>query len=665
MRHIELSIIMPVYNSEKYVEKAISSILKNLNIEYELIIINDCSTDNSLAIVEKIMENNKNIILINNEKNIGAGLSRNKGLEIAKGEYIGFVDSDDYVQENYYINMIDSAKKYNSDIVVSDITIVDQEKHYKNIYVDNVYSCKYKSTYLISKELLLGNWACASACSKIFKHDLIQNSKFSKKNSDDIIFTISAIINSSQISYCENNNYYYFQSPNSVTRNVKYKKYKESIECLIEALELLYKKNEDYAKIYAANAFFPFVCYALNEMKLQYIKSFLEIIKNNFKNKNILENLYFKNTFLSKSILFTNDFYKKICKLLSSLEFNEIYLKIYERENITGRKLKKKRSKVDFKPLVTIIIPVYNGENYLEEAINSALEQTYNNIEIIVVNDGSTDKTDEICRKYQNKIKYIKKTNSGVASALNIAIKEMKGEYFSWLSHDDVYFPEKIEYQISYLSNLKNKNIILFNNYFLINENGRRIGNPVIINRKMVKKKQEYCLLRGCVNGITMLIPKFAFQECGVFNEKLKTTQDYDLWWKFLKKFNFVHMEDILTKTRIHSNQDTNTNPLTITEGEKLWWFMIEDVSDKRKIELEGSIFNYYYKMALHLKNSMYTETFNKCIEKCKEINETKYNRKSLDRDINKNIYQKIIYCINMYGYKETMKLCLKKIFKR
>ena len=665
MDNIELSIIMPVYNSEKYLEKAILSALKNLTIKYELIIINDCSTDNSLKIINKIIKNNKNIILINNEKNIGAGLSRNKGLEIAKGKYIGFIDSDDYVQENYYLNMLESAKKYNSDIVVSDITLVDQNEYYRNIYVDNVYSCKYKPKYLISKELLLGNWACASTCSKIFKQDLIQNYKFSEKNSDDILFTISAIINSKQISYCENNKYYYFQSPNSVTRNLKYKKYKESIECLINAIELLANNNLTYAKIYSANIFFPFICYALNEIAVENIKDFLDIIKNNFKDKNILEVLYQKNPFLSKSVLYTNNYYKKICKYISTQKYDEICKIIYRKENIDNRNLNKIKKKDNFNPLVSIIIPVYNGENYLEEAIKSALAQTYKKVEIIVVNDGSTDNTDIIAKKYKDEIRYFKKENGGVASALNLAIEKMNGEYFSWLSHDDLYFPEKIEYQVAYLSRLKNRNVILFNNYFLINENGRRIGNPVIINHNMIKKKQEYCLLRGCTNGITMLIPKKAFQECGNFDESLRCTQDYDLWWKFLKKFKFVHMKDILTKTRIHSNQDTNSNPLAIVEGEKLWSFMIEDVSDKRKEELEGSIFNYYYKMALHLKNSMYQQTFNKCIKKCKEIDETKYNRKSLDKNVNRTIYQKIIFCINMYGYKETIKLCIKKIFKR
>ena len=90
-------------------------------------------------------------------------------------------------------------------------------------------------------------------------------------------------------------------------------------------------------------------------------------------------------------------------------------------------------------PLVSIVIPVYNGSNFMREAIDSALAQTYPNIEILVVNDGSTDNTREIALSYGDKIRYFEKENGGVATALNLAIHEMKGEYFSWLSHDDWY----------------------------------------------------------------------------------------------------------------------------------------------------------------------------------------------------------------------------------
>ena len=87
-------------------------------------------------------------------------------------------------------------------------------------------------------------------------------------------------------------------------------------------------------------------------------------------------------------------------------------------------------------PKVSIIIPVYNGSNYLKEAIDSALNQTYANVEVIVVNDGSNDngKTEALAKSYGDRIKYCYKENGGVASALNYGIKTMHGQYFSWLS---------------------------------------------------------------------------------------------------------------------------------------------------------------------------------------------------------------------------------------
>ena len=90
-------------------------------------------------------------------------------------------------------------------------------------------------------------------------------------------------------------------------------------------------------------------------------------------------------------------------------------------------------------PMVSIVIPVYNGSNYLSEAIDSALNQTYPNCEVIVVNDGSEDegKTENIALSYGSKIRYFAKKNGGAATALNLGIAEMKGEYFSWLSHDE------------------------------------------------------------------------------------------------------------------------------------------------------------------------------------------------------------------------------------
>ena len=95
--------------------------------------------------------------------------------------------------------------------------------------------------------------------------------------------------------------------------------------------------------------------------------------------------------------------------------------------------------------LVSIVIPVYNSEKYLEECLNSVLDQTYENIEIIVVDDGSTDSSYDILKKYSDKIVVLSQKNSGLASALNLGISKMNGTWLKWFSPDDVMFSNTIE----------------------------------------------------------------------------------------------------------------------------------------------------------------------------------------------------------------------------
>ena len=102
----------------------------------------------------------------------------------------------------------------------------------------------------------------------------------------------------------------------------------------------------------------------------------------------------------------------------------------------------------EIRPLVSIVIPFLMVRTYLSEAIESVLAQTYEHLEIIVVNDGSTDETEQIVLSYRDKIRYFSKENGGVSTALNIGITNMRGEYFLWLSHDDLLKPDAIEKMI-------------------------------------------------------------------------------------------------------------------------------------------------------------------------------------------------------------------------
>ena len=314
------------------------------------------------------------------------------------------------------------------------------------------------------------------------------------------------------------------------------------------------------------------------------------------------------------------------------------------------------------KKKVSIIIPVYNGENYVKEAIDSALAQTYDNFEVIVVNDGSNDNTDEICKSYGDKIRYFKKKNGGVSSALNLGLKEMKGDYFSWLSHDDLYLPNKLEVEMNYISKLKDDKAILYSDYLLINANGKEFSDPVILEHDKLVKNDYYVFLRCAINGISMLIPKKAFDDCGEFNEKLRCTQDYDMWLRMYDKgYKFVHIKELITKTRIHDMQDTNKSPVVLDEGNKLWMKIINKISDEEKIKIEGSLFDFYYNLATFLLTTPYVDSKDYCINKCMEIDKNKYLANPVKMRRNVKFY--LSYFKN-HGLIYSVKKVLKKITK-
>ena len=171
-------------------------------------------------------------------------------------------------------------------------------------------------------------------------------------------------------------------------------------------------------------------------------------------------------------------------------------------------------------PLVSIVVPVYNGTNYVRQAIDSALAQTYSNIEIIVVNDGSTDdgETERVVRAYGDKVRYFNKSNGGVSSALNLGIHEMKGEYFSWLSHDDEYYPQKIEQQMNLLSEYETGKYLALCGTEFIDTQGKVLDKVWEMPENTVYSGKESLgeMRRHPYSGIALLIPKQALVDGGL-----------------------------------------------------------------------------------------------------------------------------------------------------
>lgn len=236
-----------------------------------------------------------------------------------------------------------------------------------------------------------------------------------------------------------------------------------------------------------------------------------------------------------------------------------------------------------FEPRVSVIIPVYNGANYLREALDSALAQSYDNIEVIVVNDGSKDSTHDIAMSYGKRISYYHKDNGGVASALNYGIENSTGEYISWLSHDDVYYPNKIEKQITLLKTLDNSKTLIYSSYECINSIGKLLYKVDLqaMHGQLNLQSGLYATMRGCLHGCTLLIPRIYFDEKGLFNPQLLYTQDYDLWFRFFQEDKRIyHIDDCLVKSRIHNEQTSQVNPRSLDECNSLWIKMVNGVTE-------------------------------------------------------------------------------------
>jgi glycosyltransferase involved in cell wall biosynthesis len=205
---------------------------------------------------------------------------------------------------------------------------------------------------------------------------------------------------------------------------------------------------------------------------------------------------------------------------------------------------------------VSIIIPVYNGSNYLKEAIDSALAQTYKNIEVIVVNDGSNDggRTEKIAKTYGNKIRYFEKRNGGVASALNLGISKMKGEWFAWLSHDDLFPRNRIKSDMKYLSMGYKAS---FTDLEVINEDKKKIGE-MRYYKEVISSPKE-CWEMGALHMCSLTINKRCFKRVGLFNRTNLTMQDVEFALKLSRRYKIVHNARTMTKIREHTKKGTYT----------------------------------------------------------------------------------------------------------
>lgn len=218
----KVSTILPVYNVESYLRQCLDSIIMQTLEDIEIICVNDGSTDNSLEILQEYKNKDSRIKIINQE-NRGQGVARNIALENITGDYIGFVDPDDYISPNMYKTLYETAIKHNCDIVEESFYIKNEIRNYLkkrknklNLPKNKTFNYKVKKNYVFSPNLAIWN--------KLYKTSFIKENDikfFETKKGEDIIFTIKSRVLASKIVYIDNADYYYRIKKDNVPKSYK------------------------------------------------------------------------------------------------------------------------------------------------------------------------------------------------------------------------------------------------------------------------------------------------------------------------------------------------------------------------------------------------------------------------------------------------------------
>lgn len=214
------------------------------------------------------------------------------------------------------------------------------------------------------------------------------------------------------------------------------------------------------------------------------------------------------------------------------------------------------------KPLVSVIIPCYNGEKFIGEAIESVVNQTYKNWELIVVDDGSTDNSEKIINQYftaDKRIQFIQhKKNKGIPSTRNTGIKISNGEYIAFLDQDDLWMKEKLELFIEEFSRYDSKVGIIFSDFKIVFADNIISKKYKKVNYYKIQKLSKRDFIKKLFMGnfiksaSQVVLRKECFNKLGLLDEKLHGGDDYDFWLRAAGEFNFKYLDIPLTEYRFH-----------------------------------------------------------------------------------------------------------------
>jgi glycosyltransferase involved in cell wall biosynthesis len=215
--------------------------------------------------------------------------------------------------------------------------------------------------------------------------------------------------------------------------------------------------------------------------------------------------------------------------------------------------------------LISVIIPCYNAQAYLAEAIDSALNQSHTHIEVLVIDDGSTDNSARIAKSYKNEVRliYLHKENSGLSSARNLGIQRSSGPYIALLDADDRWEPHKLSRQIETFQTAPSCGMV-FTDYSTFDSQGLRDTRRNVDHHTGIVEYSQLLSRSNFIYPSTVLIRRSVFDVCGNFDESLRSIEDYDMWLRIAQKFEVRGVREPLTTIRIHEHNMSGNLPVML-----------------------------------------------------------------------------------------------------
>lgn len=448
----KVSVVLPIYNAEPYLRECLDSVINQTLKDIEVICVNDGSTDNSLNIIREYASKDKRIKYID-KPNAGYGQTMNSGIDLARGEYIGIVEPDDFIKLDMYETLYNKANKEKLDIAKANLSVFE-DKNAQRFFLDVKYMIASDKYGVVDTPFNLQDYMNKSfnTCCALYRRGMLIENKIRYNETpgaayQDVSFWFKTHCTAKKMVVLDEHFYMYRQdNPNQSIRNPKLGDYLIAEHAMV--YEFITKNN--------LNKFIP-LCLAMKVGGfLWYLSKIFGEYKNSFLDKIHAEFLDMqKNTTLD--FKYFDEYTKKMFNLIASDEYDNL-------KHIG----------------LSIIICAYNGEDYIQECLDSVINQTLKDIEIICVNDGSTDKTLDIMNEYakiDNRIKVINHENVGLAASRNRALEIASGEYVMFVDCDD-YIRLDAAYLLYHYAADNDQDMLSFSGNNFYNDSKELLNNP-------------------------------------------------------------------------------------------------------------------------------------------------------------------------------------------